>query len=49
MKGILYFDVGPAERVGLFMQMADIDMKGCDIVINGIEHLPTTYRKMIHG
>ena len=24
-------------------------MKGCDVIVQGLEQLPTTYRNMIHG
>ena len=49
LKGILYYDEDFNERIKVFMEMGALDMKGCDIIINGIEHLPVTYRKMIHG
>ena len=31
------------------MEMGTLEMKGCDIIIKGIEQLPATYKKMIHG
>jgi NADPH-dependent curcumin reductase len=49
LKGILYFDEDFNERIKVFMEMGSLDMEGCDLVIPGIEALPTTYRNMIHG
>ena len=31
------------------MEMGTLEMKGCDIIIKGIQELPITYKKMIHG
>ena len=33
----------------MFMEMASLDCKGCDIIVEGIDKLPETYRRMIHG
>ena len=49
LKGILYYDEGQSDRIKVFMEMGAVEMKGCDVIIPGIENLPTTYRKMIHG
>jgi len=49
LKGILYFDEDFNERIKVFMEMGALDMKGYDLMMFGIEQLPTTYRNMIHG
>ena len=49
MKGILYFDMDHGERVKMFMEMGQHELKGCEILLRGIEELPGTYRSMIHG
>ena len=49
LKGILYYDEDFNERINVFMEMGTLEMKGCDIIIKGIEQLPATYKKMIHG
>ena len=49
LKGILYYDESFGEKVKTFLEMGVLDVKGCDVMIHGIEHLPTTYRNMIHG
>ena len=33
----------------MFIEMGSLGVDGCDIIIKGIEKLPETYRKMIHG
>ncbi len=49
LKGILYYDENFNERIKVFMEMGSLDMQGQDILINGIEQLPETYRNLIHG
>ena len=49
MKGILYFSEDYNERIKVFMQMGALEMQGSDVLIKGIENLPTTYRDMIAG
>ena len=49
MKGILYYDLDFSTRVNAFMEMISLDAKGVEVIINGMENLPTVYRDMIDG
>jgi NADPH-dependent curcumin reductase CurA len=49
MKGILYFHEDLHSMVKMFMEMIQLNIKGMEILIDGIEKLPETYRDMIDG
>lgn len=38
-----------SERINGFIEMANLDVKGVDVVIKGIENLPYVYRDMFNG
>ncbi len=37
------------ERIGGFFEMINLNVKGVDIVIKGLENLPYVYRDMLKG
>jgi NADPH-dependent curcumin reductase CurA len=37
------------ERISGFLEMANLDAKGVDVIIKGIENLPYVYRDMFNG
>jgi NADPH-dependent curcumin reductase CurA len=44
LKGIIYFQENASDRVKAFMEMVSIEIEGNEIMIQGIEHLPETYK-----
>lgn len=49
MKGILYFEMERSERISCFLEMVNLDPKGAEVIIHGIENLPYVYRDMFNG
>ncbi len=49
MKGILYFEMESSERIGGYLEMASLNVKGAEVMIKGMENLPYVYRDMLNG
>jgi NADPH-dependent curcumin reductase CurA len=49
VKGILYYNIDFSKMTNAFVEMTSLNVKGADVIIKGIEHLPEVYRDMING
>ena len=49
MQGILYFSESSRTMNEAFMEMIELNVKGIEVIIKGMESLPTVYRDMIDG
>ena len=40
IKGILYFNDSNSESIKALMEMVQLNVKGCETIVEGIEQLP---------
>jgi NADPH-dependent curcumin reductase CurA len=49
MQGILYFAESAKTMNEAFMEIIELNVKGIEVIVKGMEALPTVYRDMIEG
>jgi len=48
-KGILYYQYSEGRKVGAVMEMIELDIKGSEVLIPGMDNLPLAFRDVYNG
>ena len=48
-KGILYYHYSEGKKIMAVMEMIDLDIKGSEVVIKGMDNLPFAFRDVYNG
>lgn len=48
-KGILYYQYSEGRKIGAVMEMIELDIKGSEVLIPGMDNLPLAFRDVYNG